>query len=507
MARHREVEQKFDLDPGADVPDLSSVGAGVAVVGDPVVTALEATYYDTAGLALARRGVTLRRRTGGDDAGWHLKLRLAGDGPQERVEVRHPPGPAGNDGAVPAGLVAQVRALVRDHPLAPVAVLRTTRVQRHLLAADGTALAVVADDVVCAERLPPGTAPRTTWRELEIELVDGDRKVLRAAAEHLRRQGIAPSGSSSKLARALGRPTTGHPETAAGSAGAACTAYLQMHVDQLLAADPAARAAQPDGVHRMRVATRRLRSALATCRPLLDRSETDPVRLELRWLGEQLGAVRDVQVQRDRLRARLARQPPDLVLGPVRRRIDLELRRRERVALRRLRAALEGARYFRLLDAMDDLLARPPFTDLADDPAGQVVPRLVGRSVRRVRRAAAAIEGVPPGHRAERLHEVRKAAKRARYAAEAASGVAGRPARRLRRRMAAVQEALGQHQDSVTAQVLLRELAVAAHGAGENGFTFGVLLAEEAACARAARRGYPRQLRRALSRKTTRWAH
>jgi inorganic triphosphatase YgiF len=195
MDSHQEVERKFDLDPDQSLPDL--VGGPVASIGPEVVLHLEATYLDTESLALAAAKITLRRRTGGDDAGWHLKLPKAGD---TRTELRRPLGESVR--AVPEELLDQVRAVVRDQGLQPVAVLRTTRTERHLYDADGTDLAVLADDTVEAERLV-GTPGQFAWRELEVELVDGDDAVLQSVAETLAAGGVSPSASSSKLAKVL----------------------------------------------------------------------------------------------------------------------------------------------------------------------------------------------------------------------------------------------------------------------------------------------------------------
>jgi len=283
--------------------------------------------------------------------------------------------------------------------------------------------------------------------------------------------------------------------------------HLQQQVDQLILRDRDARADAHDGVHRMRVAARRLRSALATYRPLLDRERTDPVRDELKWLGQILGRSRDTEVLRRRLLDLVAAQPPELVLGPVERRVDLELRARHRAARAELLAVLDSDRYFRLLDALDDLLDDPPLTARAGKPAHKHVPTLVGRAARRVDRAARAVANAPTTQaRDEGLHEVRKSAKRARYAAESATPLVGKPAKELARRMTALQDVLGEHQDSVTARALLLELAAAAHLSGENGFTFGLLHAQEHARAKDARRAYGPALRKASTTKTRRWA-
>jgi CHAD domain-containing protein len=288
--------------------------------------------------------------------------------------------------------------------------------------------------------------------------------------------------------------------------GAVVCAYLREQVDELVMRDRGARADEPDAVHKMRVATRRLRSALATYRPVLDRTSTEPVRDELRWLGAVLGRSRDAEVQLQRLQDLVVAQSEDIVLGPVRRRIQLEMTARHRAAHAELVAELEGDRYFRLLDALEDLASAPPLIHRAAKPARTQLPVLVGRATRRVRKADRAVAHATTNTtRYAQLHEVRKAAKRARYAAESAAPVVGKPARRLAKRMEAVQEVLGEHQDSVAAAALLRELGVAAHLAGENGFTFGLLHREETLRATDARHKYGRSLDKALGPKACEW--
>ena len=506
MTRHREIERKFDADLGALLPDLSGAAGATS---EAVETQLDATYFDTVDAQLARHRITLRRRTGGDDAGWHLKLPAGQD---ERTEVRVPLGRATR--TVPVALAREVRALVRDRPLVPIAVLHTSRIERRLLDADGNALAILADDTVHAERPTDGAIEVSIWRELEVELLDGARDFLDEVTSQLRAAGLTPSESSSKLARVLGdiasptaaSPPVGMSNAGRHTAGAAVLAHLRKQVDELVMRDRGARTDEPDAVHKMRVATRRLRSALATYRPLLDRERTDPVREELKLLGQVLGRSRDAEVLHRRLRDMVAAQPDELVLGSVGRRVDLELRDRHRAAKADLLATLDSRRYFRLLDALDDLVADPPLTDRARKSAHSQLPPLVGRAARRVDRAAQAVADVPtPQARDQGLHEVRKSAKRARYAAESAVPVAGEPARRLARRMKALQDVLGEHQDSVAARALLRELGVAAHLSGENGFTFGLLHGEERARANEAHRAYGPALRKASTTRTRRW--
>ncbi len=505
MDRYSEVERKFDVDPGASLPDLS----GAASVSEAVESKLDATYFDTVDGRLGRHQITLRRRTGGEDAGWHLKLPAAAD---ERIEVRLPLGRATRK--VPVALAREVRALVRDRPLVPIALLETARTERRLLDAAGNTLATVADDTVRGKRLGDGAGQVSIWREVEVELVDGDRPFLENVSELLRAAGLEPSASSSKLARLLA--DSRQPKPAANpdnrrsarraTAGAVVQAHLLDQVDQLVMHDRGARVDEADAVHQMRVATRRLRSALATFQPLLDRHRTDPAREELKWLGQILGRARDAEVLHWRLQDLVAAQPDELVLGPVVRRVERELRDRHRAAHAHLVDALDGERYLRLRDTLDDLVSDPPLTARAGKPARKELPPLVARAVARVERAGLAVgEDGRPKVRDRELHEVRKSAKRARYAAETVVPVAGDPATELADRMEELQDVLGEHQDSVAVRALLLELSAAAQAAGENGFTYGLLYVQEGGLADEARRAYGRALRRALSGKARRW--
>ncbi|TYP86498.1 CYTH domain-containing protein [Blastococcus xanthinilyticus] len=194
-----EIERKFDVDPGFVPPALGGV-PGVAAAGPPRVHDLEAVYHDTADLRLARGRVTLRRRTGGPDAGWHLKLPAGA----ARREV-HLPLDRGTDVA-PAELLELAAGLLEGAPTGPVVTLRTRRVVVELRDGAGRVLAEVADDTVTAT-LPPtasGVAPEVrSWRELEVELVDGEEPLLAAVGEVLVAAGARPSPRASKLAFAL----------------------------------------------------------------------------------------------------------------------------------------------------------------------------------------------------------------------------------------------------------------------------------------------------------------
>ena len=272
-------------------------------------------------------------------------------------------------------------------------------------------------------------------------------------------------------------------------AGEFVRATLRDQLAALQSADVLLRTEQPDAVHQVRVAARRLRSTLAAFRAVLDRDATDPVREELAWLGAELSRARDEEVALTHLRDLVAAEPVELVLGPVAARLQQSLLREERAGLDRALETLSEPRYLRLLDAVHDLVAAPPFTDRADEPVEPIVGDAVGRSVRRLRRHMATARHADEGDRHHALHAVRKAAKRVRYATEiAAPELTG--AKSVVRAAKRIQTVLGEVQDTVVTRELCRRLGVVAFAEGENAFTFGRLHALEQARAEGGERDF-----------------
>jgi hypothetical protein len=206
-----ETEHKFDAAADFALPDLAGLD-GVAGVTGPQTYRLRAIYFDTADFRLAAAKITLRRRTGGTDAGWHLKLPAGVD---SRREVHAPLGRGAS--IVPSRLAELVAGWSDGQPLRPIARLATTRRLRRLAGRDGGVLAEVADDLVIGSlpaAPPEGTAgpgapgmpewrEASRWREIEIELVTGPRELLDSAGDRLRRAGAVPSAEASKLSRLL----------------------------------------------------------------------------------------------------------------------------------------------------------------------------------------------------------------------------------------------------------------------------------------------------------------
>jgi len=250
-------------------------------------------------------------------------------------------------------------------------------------------------------------------------------------------------------------------------------AVLQRRLGELVAdlrvRDRETRDRVPDGLHQARVTCRRLRSALATFRPVLVREVTEPIRGDLRWLALGLGDARDAEVVHARL-SRLTREevpPADTV--DVLRRIDGALESVGRAGLEKADAALATERYLALQADLDRLVADPPWAAAASRPAEQELPRRLGREQQRLDRRAARAREVRdhPAAYDDAVHEVRKAAKRLRYAWEVAEPVLGDDAGRHRLAARELTRLLGERQDIVLTRALLARLEAAAAADGE----------------------------------------
>lgn len=499
----RETERKYEGIKGLKLLDPAGL-LGFCTATGPDEQDLEAVYFDTADLRLVRAGVTLRRRKGGSDAGWHLKLPAGKD---SRDELRLPLGHSPRH--PPAELVALTRVHTRGAVLAPVAELKTRRRRWVLADSRGRSLAELVDDHVRARTMGEQTTT-VSWREVEVELGEhGQRALLDRIERRLLKAGAQRAGSASKLGRLLADrmpPSVATPSTtSARSAGDVVLAYLWEQVERLRRYDPLVRQDAPDAVHQMRVAARRMRSALQAFGRVLDRDSTRELTEELKWMAGELGGARDAEVMAERFAAILAEFPDDLKLGPVDAALTRTFERRQADAREVAVAALDSERYLALHDRIDALLAAPPVTALARRKAKRELPKSVRRTYRRVESSMADADRQSGDQRDLALHETRKAAKRLRYATEAVQPTMGKPAARLRKRLKAVQELLGEHQDTAVSRPVLRELAAQAHLDGGNGFTYGLMYATEATRADQAENNLPTAWKQMRKRKNIAW--
>jgi CHAD domain-containing protein len=506
-----EEERKFDVDARFTLPDLGGcVPDGGRVVTRPPLK-LRATYYDTDDLRLARAGVSLRYRRGDDGGPWTVKLPT--DVPGNRHEIDRP----GDAVRIPAELASLVTAYARGAGLQPVVTIRTTRVRHDLVDADDRILAEIADDRVA---VIDGTQVASTFREIEFERKAGGRKLLRRVAKEFLAVGARSGEFTPKHVRALGEAALRPPDLVApgpspgrnSSAAEVVTYALRSDIGRMLAHDPLVRLRASIGngdtaVHQMRVGIRRLRADLWTFKPLVA-AWVMPLRAELAWIGNMLGAARDAEVLRARLRRTVTHDPVSQLDAAAVARIDAELVARHEEALDRLDLAMDSDRYRRLVNTLVLTAAAPPLTDAALQPAVAILPRLVARQWHRLADGGRGVQGageLDPAAPDDEWHEVRKRAKRARYATDAASSAIGPAAADLGVALAAVTDALGAHQDAAVAADTWLGIALAEPDNHSLAITAGRLIERERAAVITARRDYPRRWADATQDRLTAW--
>jgi CHAD domain-containing protein len=422
MEEHVERELKLVPPPDFSLPEL-----GTPLPDRQFVS----TYHDTKDLRLARHGVTLRHRSEGGSGVWQLKIPRGA----ARIELEELGPPA----RTPQDMLDLVIAIVREAALVPVARLRT---RRKTVRADG---AEIVDDSVA---ILDGQRVTGRFRELEVELLEGDERALHRLETALRAAGAQPATLRPKLYRVLDLaypPRRAEVPKDASTLEAVRIALLEQY-ECLLAHDPGTRlGTNPEDLHHMRVATRRARAFLRAARALVDEDWAGTLREELGWLGSALGPARDLDVLTEHLRVEVA------ALGdaakPARELLDaLE---RERVDARTAAvAALSDPRYFALLDRLEDVERRVP-----GNGTGATLAELWWQEFKKVRRAFRKLEAESSD---AELHAGRIRVKRARYAAELASHQLGTPGERFVKTAKKLQDVLGEHQDAFVADARIR---------------------------------------------------
>lgn len=461
-----ERELKLGAGPRFRLPDLP--GERLA---PRIFTSL---YVDTPDHRLAAAGVTLRRRTEGGRHRWQLKIphgvaRLELEVPVAGSSRRGLARQDGGPDAPPAQLVDLVTASTRGAALGPVATLRSRREGVLVRGARGPVAEVVLDAV----QIVRGRRIIGRFREVEIELTGGDEAVLRDLEQMLRAAGATDGDDRPKLLRALGiEPVApSSPPSTTAPPAEHVRAMIQAQFGLLIAHDPGTRlGADPEELHQMRAAGRRLRVLLRAARPDLEAEWVEPLRDELAWLGDELGAVRDLDVLRQHLSDEIARLDPADARPGARLLRALEVERAQ--ARSGLLAALRSDRYLRLLGLLDEAVRKPHLVGVDVS-----VEAIAGDAFTRLRRA---IRGLGDGPSDEALHGVRIKARRARYAAELAAPVVGKPAERFIDKAKDFQDMLGEHHDAAMARQRIGALARGVRNAAV-AFVAGRLLEREIA--------------------------
>ena len=474
---HREVEVKMRVKSDFDCTPYLHDLPGTTLVG-PHTVQLSATYYDTAELTLLRWGITLRRREGGTDSGWHLKLPVTDDQDGAREEL-HLPLTEGAPGEVPPEFIAMIAPLLRNKNIEYLADLNTTRTTYTVVDKHAESLVEVADDHVIVE---VNTSEINAFHEIEVEILHDSqrsRKVLREIQKRILDNGAIPMNLS-KLASAMGPAASEPPDVPdLGPLSKDCLAVdfiahvIAEHTRHLLMADVGVRRGVPDSIHQMRVAARRLRSTLSSFKGLVDVEHTQGLRAELSWIAHELGEVRDLEV----LLARLTTQADELsdptdadVAASV---IQSELQQQLEVAETNALLALRGDRYFDLIENLITASSQPPVTQAAFEPAKELLASMAERTWKKLAKGARALSLKSPD---TQWHAVRIQAKRARYTADAAATISGKAMHTYARKLATITDILGDLHDAHVAELFLRELAQSPNVSGRQGLALGRLL-------------------------------
>ena len=269
-----------------------------------------------------------------------------------------------------------------------------------------------------------------------------------------------PPGLLRAFVRGLGAVTVPEPRRAPGEtvlgpdapAGVLVGSALKGRLDDLVGYAALIRSRdEPEDTHRARATVRKLRAILRGFRSILDRRWADGLREELRWLADQLGAVRDIDVALNALRSRakkVARSDAHHVAEALQPLLDARAPARERLV-----ATLDGERYLRLLGDLENATVSPAMAEAATPAAGDVARDVLRKTSKRIRKA---LRRARAGVETNELHHARILARNGRYVAEACEPVGGKRARRLAQRLSRVQDALGAINDAAFIQERLR---------------------------------------------------
>jgi len=394
------------------------------------------TYYDTAGGRLGLAGFVLRRRIENGKGLWRLSVVCDG---VPTLDVEAPGGPAGP----PKELSELVSAASAGFELAPVLRVRTHATGLRVKAGSRS----LAKISVASITLLDGQRTTGSFSEIELEQLAATRKELAKLESALRKSGAKPTNGAGPLEAALARepqPELPLPSTSLEQ----LRPYLREQYARMLAHDPGVRVGNdPEDLHQLRVATRRLRSVLKTAAPILDRAWVDEIRSELAWLTGELGPARDLDVMIPYLREEAASlEPADRkALAPLFKKLD-EARAVTRSGVLE---ALRSERYLALLAGIEAAAAGPP-----SGGEGSVRAEVEGE-FRKLRKAMRVVAEDPSD---EAIHQARINGKRARYATELLEDELGKPGAKLVAAAKEFQDAAGEHHDAVVAEARIRAL-------------------------------------------------
>jgi CHAD domain-containing protein len=426
---------------------------------------LEDTYLDTADWRLHRGGYTCRIRQKGDGAELTLKgMSAATDGMRSRREINESvDSTLTSPSAAPGPCGTIIRALAGRVPVLPIFRLQTRREVFHLhdeagllgeIAVDETSIPVGEDRPVRLARVEVEVDPMAVDRARGfVSVLVAANRLTEAGTSKFESALIATGQRVPEGPNDLGATAVAPEMTAAEVA----FAVLRKQFGVMRANEPGTRLGEDiEALHDMRVASRRLRAAMAAFRPFLT-PRMLRFRDQLGWVASALGEVRDLDVQLERMHEWRADASPEraAALSSVQEVLD----NRRAAARKRMLAVLDSRRYESLSRSFSSALRFGPPKSFAPGrvPVLAIAPDLVERRHKSVRKRGDAIgKDSPP----DAYHELRIEAKKLRYALEfVGTGIYGKPALEFSARVTAMQDVLGLHQDAYVAMDLLQEIA------------------------------------------------
>ena len=478
---HLEIERTYDLSADAALPDL--VGAGRIMQTDTQEPfELDATYWDTQRYDLVAAHVTVRRRTGGHDAGWHIKR-------AESDTVRHEEHfPLTEDpDTVPVEVLAALFTERRGRGLHPVVRITTTRTVTRLLDEDGDQVGELADDQVVAERLDDDApAHPTTWREVEVEAVEGvdpqiAHELFAALDGRFAAVGAGPAAVASKLARGLAGAPAPRLQTEEkphkGTAARALTKRLRKLRGTLLRLEAGLRSGAPTDLSEVAETALGIAAVLGSYRPAFaDGDEMDRAAAAADALAAVTARAALAEYLVDRLPRASSPAQEALIDSITRERILASTRQRRDDATREVLLSLHEESFLELLDALDDAVERPQPTEWALRDPKRVAQDVSAIEKPRVRDLVRAAVGDDPADEAgdrEATQRAWHATLRARMAMDVLGDDAFPHA--LWKRIGTAADVLTERVRSLHALEQLRVQAGIAERAGEGTFGYGVL--------------------------------
>ncbi|ALA61103.1 CHAD domain-containing protein [Nitrospira moscoviensis] len=426
-----ETEKKFHVEMGWALPPIEGQGLPPR--------RFTSTYYDTDSRRLAVHGLTLRYRSEARRGRWQLKI--------PRTEGRRELEFRGAGRRMPRDLVRLLLAYQRGQRIRPVATLRTSRIGVRVRQHEGQANVLL--DAVAVLR---GRKVVERFSEVELEHRGIEDPVLDELTRRLEEAGAEPSPCMPKVFRVLGLPLPSFSTMPDPDAGPAehLKAVLRRHEHHLLIHDPGTRlGTDPEDLHQLRVATRKLRAIFRAARPMLSLEWAEALRGELAWLGDALGPARDLDVFLSHLLQETENLSPaeQNTLAPLRAALERERSEAQTVVVR----TLEQERYLRLLERLEAAAEAPEIKS--------VEVSLVNLARSDYKKLKRAMQDCPADPAPAWLHRLRILGKRARYAAELAEPAGGKPVSRFMEQVKAFQDLLGEHQDAAVAEARLRKCA------------------------------------------------